>query len=121
LSAAFILLTEEALKPNGGIATWGRDGYYFAESGEHTWSAIASGIATLAAARGISVSPEVEQLTPEEATKVHPWATYIWGGNCRSRADRLRSMGWKATAPSLVESLPEIVDIEIKAFKARLA
>jgi hypothetical protein len=31
---AFILLIEEALKPNGGQAQWGSDGYYFAEAGE---------------------------------------------------------------------------------------
>lgn len=30
---AFILLTEEALKPNGGNAQWCDEGYYFAEAG----------------------------------------------------------------------------------------
>jgi hypothetical protein len=34
LSDAFILLVEEALKPNGGNAQWGDEGYYFAEAGE---------------------------------------------------------------------------------------
>lgn len=34
LADAFILLVEEALKPNGGNASWGDDGYYFAEAGE---------------------------------------------------------------------------------------
>lgn len=34
LSDAFILLVEEALKPNGGRAQWGEEGYYFAEAGE---------------------------------------------------------------------------------------
>jgi hypothetical protein len=34
LCDAFILLTEEALKPNGGNAQWGDEGYYFAEAGE---------------------------------------------------------------------------------------
>jgi len=33
-ASAFILLVEEALKPNGGNAQWGNDGYYFAEAGE---------------------------------------------------------------------------------------
>jgi hypothetical protein len=35
LSDAFILLAEEALKPNGGSAQWGDEGYYFAEAGEY--------------------------------------------------------------------------------------
>lgn len=30
VAAAFILLIEEALKPNGGKAQWGDNGYYFA-------------------------------------------------------------------------------------------
>lgn len=34
LSDAFILLVEEALKPSGGNAQWGDEGYYFAEAGE---------------------------------------------------------------------------------------
>jgi hypothetical protein len=34
LSDAFILLVEEAVKPKGGNAQWGDDGYYFAEAGE---------------------------------------------------------------------------------------
>jgi hypothetical protein len=34
LSDAFILLAEESLKPNGGNAQWGGEGYYFAEAGE---------------------------------------------------------------------------------------
>lgn len=29
IASAFILLVEEALKPNGGAAQWGQDGYYF--------------------------------------------------------------------------------------------
>ena len=33
-SSAFITLVEEALKPNGGKAQWGNDGYYFAEADE---------------------------------------------------------------------------------------
>lgn len=35
LAKLYLLLVEEALKPNGGKATWGSDGYYFAENGEH--------------------------------------------------------------------------------------
>jgi nucleoside-diphosphate-sugar epimerase len=34
VASAFILLVAEALKPNGGKAQWGDDGYYFAEAGE---------------------------------------------------------------------------------------
>lgn len=35
LAELYLLLVEEALKPDGGNATWGKEGYYFAENGEH--------------------------------------------------------------------------------------
>jgi hypothetical protein len=35
LADLYLLLTEEATKPDGGKATWGPEGYYFAENGEH--------------------------------------------------------------------------------------
>lgn len=34
VSDAYILLAEEALKPNGGHARWGDEGYYFVQNGE---------------------------------------------------------------------------------------
>ncbi|KFY81471.1 hypothetical protein V500_11382 [Pseudogymnoascus sp. VKM F-4518 (FW-2643)] len=121
LSAAFGLLAEEALKPAGGAATWGPEGYYFAEAGEHSWAEVGRDIAAVLAERGIKISAEVDHLTVEEATKLHPWASMLWGSNARSRAERLRGLGWKPVAPSLKESLGEIVDVEIKALEAKSA
>ncbi len=34
IAAAFIVLVEESLKPNGGKAQWGSQGYYFADGAE---------------------------------------------------------------------------------------
>ncbi|KFX86130.1 hypothetical protein O988_09752, partial [Pseudogymnoascus sp. VKM F-3808] len=62
LSAAFGLLVEEALKPAGGAATWGSEGYYFVESGEHSWAQLGRDIAAVVAERGIKVEAEVEQM-----------------------------------------------------------
>lgn len=75
----------------------------------------------MVAERGIKVSAEVEQFTVEDAVKLHPWAPLLWGGNSRSRAERLRGLGWKPVEPSLKESLGEIVDVEIKALEAKKA
>lgn len=35
LAELYLLLVKEALKPDGGEVTWGKEGYYFAENGEH--------------------------------------------------------------------------------------
>jgi hypothetical protein len=34
LSDAFLTIVEESLKPNGGRAAWGKEGYYYTETGE---------------------------------------------------------------------------------------
>lgn len=35
LADLYVMLVEEAVKPGGGKATWGPEGYYFAENGQH--------------------------------------------------------------------------------------
>ncbi|KAJ5107200.1 hypothetical protein N7456_003875 [Penicillium angulare] len=114
IAKAFVLLTEEALKPNGGAATWGPEGYYFVESGEFTWKTISEKVTELAHKQGKLATAEVEELTVEDAVKFHPWAPVLWGGNCRSRASRLRALGWKPEGPTVWETLPSIVDFEIR-------
>jgi hypothetical protein len=116
LADAYIILVEEALKPNGGAATWGPEGYYFAATTEHVWADVTAAIARIAHSRGLIPSAEVEQLTVEKAAEAHPWGPLLWGGNCRSRADRFRALGWKPSGPSIYDSLPEMVDFEARSF-----
>lgn len=113
MATAYILLTEEALKQNGGAAAWGPEGYYFAEATEHTWADVTTAIARHANARGALPISEVDHLEPAQAAEFHPWAPLLWGGNCRSRADRFRALGWIASGPSIYESIPAMVDVEI--------
>jgi len=114
IAEAFILLIEEALKPHGGSASWGIEGYYFAEAGEFTWTSAASKITSTAYSLGYLTSSNVEKLTVAEASIIHPWAPIIWGGNCRSRAQRLRSMGWVPKGVSFESSLTAIIEAEMK-------
>lgn len=109
------------MKPAGGVATWGPEGYYFVEAGEHSWAEVGRDIAKVVAERGVKVGADVEQLTVEAVAALHPWAPLLWGGNARSRATRLRSLGWSPLAPSLKENLGEIVDVEIKTLKLKSA
>lgn len=113
LADAYLILVNEALKPNGGAAAWGPTGYYFTAVHEHRWGDITKSIAKISAAKGAIPTDEVEVLTPEEATKVHPWATVLWGGNCRSRSDGLKALGWKPVGPLIEESLDSMIQFEI--------
>lgn len=108
-------MVEEALKPNGGSATWGQEGYYFVESGEFAWKDISHGIAKILNEQKQLETPDVDQLLVDEASKLHPWAPVLWGGNCRSRASRIRSLGWNPTGPTVAECLPSMIKDETAA------
>jgi hypothetical protein len=66
-------------------------------------------------------SEDIDKLTVEEASAVHPWAPLLWGGNCRSRGDRIRALGWEPVGPTIYESLPEMVEVEIKTLGTQSA
>ncbi|KAF7718836.1 Uncharacterized protein PECH_007145 [Penicillium ucsense] len=116
VAKACVFLVEEALKPQGS-AQWGPTGYYFVESGEFAWREVSEAIAQLVKEEGKLEAADVDPLSVDEALKFHPWAPVLWGGNCRSRASRLRSMGWKPEGPTLWEALPAMVKAEIAALK----
>jgi hypothetical protein len=57
---------------------------------------------------------EVDNVSVAEASALHPWAPLIWGGNARSRASRFQKLRWKPRGPSLFESLPLMIDEEVR-------
>lgn len=91
---ALIFLTEEASKPNGGKAVWGEEAYYYVENGEYSMADITKAIAEVGYQKGVLRSPDIEQISTEEATKFHPWAPLIWGMNARVKGSRLEALGW---------------------------
>ncbi|KAF2199289.1 NAD dependent epimerase/dehydratase family protein [Delitschia confertaspora ATCC 74209] len=115
LSNVFLRLVEEAHK-GGGSATWGAEGYYFAENGEFVWGDVSKAIAKAAYDQKLIDTPEVDSITSEEAKKLYPSGDYLWGTNSRSRAVRARKiLGWKPVQKSLLELIPDIVVEEAKA------
>lgn len=85
------------------------------ESGEFSWKSISEKVTQIAHQRGKLATADVEELSVEDALKFHPWAPVLWGGNCRSRASRLRALGWKPEGPAIWNALPAIVEFEILA------
>lgn len=118
LSGIFLRLAEEAAG-GGGSATWGPEGYYFAEGGESAWGETAKAVAREAAKKGLIESAEVDNLSPEEVEKVvgdGGIMAQLWGQNSRSRASRARKvLGWKPVMHGLGEDIPRTVDVEAEA------
>ncbi|RPA89094.1 NAD(P)-binding protein [Choiromyces venosus 120613-1] len=118
LANLYVKLVEEALKPNGGKATWGPEGYYFAESGEHIWSDVSQKIAEIAHRKGLIKDDSIEKLTPEEIRTFAPTGHLEWGSNSRGIGMRARTLlGWEPKQKNLWDSLEEEVDMAAEALK----
>ncbi|KXH40734.1 hypothetical protein CNYM01_05609 [Colletotrichum nymphaeae SA-01] len=111
---AFILLAEEAAKPDEGKAQWGRKGYYFAESSPYDLKDIAETVAQVLYKLGKISSQRVDKLSQEDVSAIHPIGHFVWGGNSKARGDRLRALGWKPTRPDILATLPEVVKFVVK-------
>ncbi|PWW79851.1 NAD(P)-binding protein [Tuber magnatum] len=116
LANLYLLLTEAAAEPGGGKATWGPEGYYFAENGEHSWGEIAKKIAKKAKTKGYLKTDEVISLPTEEVIKHHPFGHILWGTNSRGWASRARNiLGWEPKGAPLDETLDDVIESEAKA------
>ncbi|KNC97115.1 uncharacterized protein SPPG_07508 [Spizellomyces punctatus DAOM BR117] len=108
LADGYLLLLDKLLD---GTAPVNDEGYYFCENGEHTWRWLAYEIA-----RSLYTSAEVGDGRPhpvsdDEVVDVFgtAMAWQVLGGNSRSRAEKLRNLGWSPKCHSLAETVdPEV-------------
>ncbi|EAW12617.1 putative nucleoside-diphosphate-sugar epimerase [Aspergillus clavatus NRRL 1] len=114
LSDVFLALGEAAAA-GGGQATWNDKGYYLAENGSFVWGDIQRAIAQTAFDKKLIPSPDVEHLTDEQVTELNELGLYAWGSNSRGHAIRAKKLlGWSPQKPSLVELIPDIVELEAR-------
>ena len=115
LSKVYVKLVEAAAA-KGGKVSWGADGYYFAENGEHVWGDIYKAVAVSSHKAGYIPSDEVVSISADEADQFSPYARYLWGTNSRCRAVRARKiLGWKPVEGSVEDEIPVAIEIEAKS------
>ncbi|KAH7122514.1 NAD dependent epimerase/dehydratase family protein [Dendryphion nanum] len=115
LSNVFLSLVTAALSPDGGKATWNEEGYYFTENGDFAWGDVGSAIAKDAFQKKLIKSADIDSISPEDADKLVPMGSYLWGTNSRCRAIRANKLfGWTPKEKSLFELLPDIIEVEAK-------
>lgn len=121
LSALYLKLVEEAAAGGstrewpGKQATWGAEGYYFCENGEHVWGEISQLLADEAKKLKMIETSEVRSISPEEAGKRTPMGQALWGANSRARAKRGREvLGWNPVGTSLNDELPRALKEEFE-------
>ena len=116
LSDLYLKLTEAAA--NGGApATWNDQGYYFAENGSFVWGDIMKAIVKDAHSKGLLPSAEITNLSNDQVEEeLFPHAEYYVGTNSRGVSKRGKQLlGWKPYRPSLLETIPALVDEEARS------
>ena len=116
LSDCYIKLVEAAVE-GGAKATWGKEGYYFAENGEHIWGHISKAVANAAHKQGLLSSDEIVSISEKEADDLTWWGSALWGANSRFHAIRARKLlGWlpKKGAKDLDADISDVVTAEAK-------
>lgn len=115
LSDIYLAVGDSAAS-GGGKATWGDEGYYFAENGQFEWGEIQRLVTQAAFEKKLIPSAEVDTLDEAQANSISPMGSYMWGTNSRGHAIRGRKLlGWTPSRPSLSELVPDIVDLEAKS------
>ena len=115
LSKCYLLLVEAAVEGHAK-ATWGEEGYYFTENDEHVWGNLSKLVASEAYKQGLITSDEVVSLSTDDAKRLMPRASVLWGANSRCRAVRARKLlHWKPKEESIEASIPYAVTVEAEA------
>ncbi|KAJ3037417.1 hypothetical protein HDV00_001724 [Rhizophlyctis rosea] len=111
LADAYILLLQNLLSPNPTIPT-NAQGYYFVENGEHNFADLSLAIAKVLKEKANIGDGTVVSLREEHRAGFGKWGPAVellLGGNSRSRAEKLRELGWRPTRPGLFETIEEEV------------
>ena len=114
MADVFKLLVEAAVAKKLDPELWGAKGYYLIESGEFYWKDLAGIMGRKAADLGyIPKNPEEKPLSKEKALHIAGFEAVSWGLNSRARGERASTLlGWKATRPSLEDTVEEILKQE---------
>ncbi len=115
LSDLFVLLVEAAIanKPELDSKLWGKEGYFFAENGNHVWGEVSKKLGEVAYQKGYIKEKAIKNLTHEEAFKAGGLEGFSWGLNSQGLAKRARKyLGWKPHGKSLEDEIPDIVEGE---------
>jgi hypothetical protein len=120
LSRVYLSLMEDAMDrvagKEGGKATWGKEGYYFAETELYVWGDVARLIGKTGKDLDVLKSEEVDGLNQEEAEKLMEGGSLQWGFNSKSKSVRAKKLfGWEPKVKDIKGLIHEIVKEEALA------
>lgn len=107
-SSALLRLVEEALSTESRVK-WGQDGYYFVEAGEDSFTNFAKIVGRELHSQGYVSDTDVDSLDEGAVAKIWEWGPKFWGSSSRSRAARLRALGWRASGITEEDTIGETI------------
>lgn len=115
LSQLFLKLVEDAANGHWK-ATWGVEGFYFAENGLVSWGDVSGWIIKEAYDQGYLQNTEDKSVPWIDADQIWPYASTFWGTNSVCKATRAReTLGWVPQRPALSAEIQSLVREEAKA------
>lgn len=96
---------------------YGQEGYYFVQTGELSFYEQADVIAQELHKIGAIQSKDVDHLNEKQALSLHPYGLYLWGSSMRSRAQKLKDLGWRPKDPDCRELLRRLARVEWESFQ----
>ncbi|KAJ5505085.1 hypothetical protein N7463_007959 [Penicillium fimorum] len=121
--APLYTLILEGILANRQDLPYGREGVFFAETGEHTWLDVSRGIADACFARSLCSTKEVRKIDLTEAAPIvggsEDLVEIVLASNARSRADLGRKLGWTPTRDDadFHKHFDEVVAVVAREFK----
>jgi len=117
----FVILVREAIR-GGGSAQWGKEGFYFAVSGEVKWIDAAEAVNKIGIEQGwLPAESKPVSWNESQFASIFPQnpglSLYLWGSNSRAESARAKQLGWKPHGPSFWDVLEEDVSIAVAKLK----
>lgn len=118
LAEVVCFVIKEALEGPKSRLGYGKDGYYFCEASELEVMEQALVTAKALSKLGAIQTSSVVSISPQQSMKLNDWAVLLWGSGMRTRADKLRALGWKPKTEDWVPFVVEMAKVEVEAKKA---
>lgn len=100
LSRLILAVLAEAAS-GGGRATWGADGYYFAENGEHRWGDIAEDVAK-EIQKQTGKTTDTRSVSADKADEIVGFGALFFGSDSRCKGIRAKKLlGWQPQEHSI--------------------
>lgn len=116
LADVVCFVIKEASKGPGSRLTYGKDGYHFCEASELEVVEQARWTAKELKRLGAIKTSSVVSVSPKKSCELHQWAVLLWGTGMRTRADKLRALGWR---PKTEDWVPFVRDMAKAEFEAK--